>query len=204
MNKMLAVVVSCMFVGLVGCASTGNKASQSEQVKITVIETVPKGNQPDWVNGDEHFEKNSKMYYTAVTEGFTNLEASKRASFAAAQTKIAEQIKNNIGVVFGRSLEAEAGEDTTGGYLKNIFMSNVEKLEVSGIVSEKTYSEKIQEVNGYDSKVYWRTYTLASIPVSTYKNLVSRAFSNTSKQVAQNKSAKELLKEAESRFYEKD
>ncbi|WP_413854160.1 hypothetical protein [Candidatus Ruminimicrobium bovinum] len=203
MKKVLAVVISCMFVGLIGCASKGKVATNG--ATVNVIETVPKGSQPSWTNdGKEYFEKDGKMYYVTVAEGFANLEASKRASFAAAQTRVAEQIKNNIGVEFGRSLEAGSYEETTGGYLKDVFMSNVQKLQVSGIIAESTYSEKLQEVNGYDSKVYWRTYTLASIPVSTYKNLVSRAFSDTSKQVAQNKSAKELLKEAESRFYEKD
>ena len=205
MKKMLVVLISCMFVGLIGCASKGKTASSAGQATVNVIETVPKGSQPSWVkDGKEYFEEKDKMKYVAVAEGFTNLEAAKRASFAAAQTKVAEQIKNNIGVEFGRSLEAGAYDETTGGYLKDVFMSNVEKLQVSGIISESTYSEKIQEQNGYDSKVYWRTYTLASIPVSTYKNLVSRAFSDTSKQVVQNKSAKELLKEAEARFYNKD
>lgn len=204
MKKFVALMLGCMFLGFVGCASTGNQISQSDQMKMSVIETVPRGDQPSWVkDGKDYFEKDSKMYYVSVAEGFGNLEASKRASFASAQTKVAEQVKNTIGVEFGRSLEAGAYEESTGGYLKDVFMSNVEKIQVSGIVAESTYSEKIQEQNGYDSKVYWRTYTLASLPISTYKDLVRRAFTDTSKQVEQNKSAKELLKEAESRFYNK-
>lgn len=204
MKKSLVVAVSFMFLGLVGCASTGSTISQSSKVKMNVIETVPRGDQPSWVkDGKDYFEKDSKMYYVSVAEGFGNLEASKRASFASAQTKVAEQVKNTIGVTFGRSLETGAYEESTGGYLKDVFMSNVEKIQVSGIVAESTYSEKIQEQNGDDSKTYWRTYTLASIPVATYKDLVSGVFAKTSKQVSQNNSAKELLKEAENRFYKK-
>lgn len=203
MKKMLAVVVSCMFVGLIGCASSG-KVAQSDQLKLSVIETVPRGDQPSWVkDGKDYFEKDGKMYYTSVSEGFGNLEASKRASQAAVQTKIVEQVKNTIGVEFGRSLETGAYEESTGGYLKDVFMSNVNKVNVSGIVIESTYSERIQEQKGSESKIYWRTYSLASLPISTYKDLVKRAFDDTSKQVEQNKSAKEMLQEAEARFYNK-
>ena len=183
MKKMLAVAVSCMFVGLVGCSSTG-KIANEDQVKMSIIETVPRGDQPSWVkDGKDYFEKDSKMFYVSVAEGFGNLEASKRASMAAAQTKIAEQVKNTIGVEFGRSLEAGAYEESTGGYLKDVFMSNVNKVNISGVVIESTYNEKIQEQKGSESKVYWRSYSLASLPISTYKELVKRAFDDTSKQV---------------------
>lgn len=201
MKKLLAVSFSFMFFGLVGCVSKG-QISSVDQVKTTVLETIPKGDQPKWVaSGKEYYKEDSKMFYVAVAEGFANLEASKRASFAAAQTKVAEQVKNTIGVEFGRSLETGMNEDTTGGYLKDVFMSNVNKLSVSGIAVESTYTEKIQEQKGSDSKVYYRTYSLVSIPEATYKDLVKKAFDDTSAQVAQNKSAKDLLNEAEKRFY---
>ena len=143
------------------------------------------------------------MYYVAVAEGYGNLEASKRASSAAALTKVAEQVKNTIGVEFGRSLETGMYEETTGGYLKDVFMSNVNKINVSGVAVESTYTEKIQEQKGDESRVYYRTYSLVSIPESTYKDLVKKAFDDTSAQITQNKNAKELLKEAETRFYNK-
>lgn len=204
MKKTLFLSVSLAFLVLAGCASTG-KVSNSDQVKITVLETIPRGDQPDWVkNGKDFFQEKSKMFYVAVAEGFGNLEASKRASFASAQTKVAEQVKNTIGVEFGRSLETGMYEETTGGYLKDVFMSNVNKVNVSGIVVESTYTEKIQEQKGDESKVYYRTYSLVSIPEATYKDLVKKAFDDTSAQVQQNKSAQDLLKEAESRFYNKD
>jgi len=204
MKKGLVVALSFMFLGLVGCASSGSKISPEDQVKIKVIETVPKGDQPSWVkDGKDYFEKESKMYYVSVAEGFGNLEASKRASMAAVQTKIAEQVKNTIGVEFGRSLEAGAYEESAGGYLKDVFISNVNKVNISGVVVEATYSEKIQEQKGSESKLFWRSYSLASLPVSTYKDLVKRAFDDTSKQVEENKSAKQMLQEAEKRFYNK-
>ncbi len=204
MKKLFVVAFSFMFLGLAGCASTG-KINSADQVKITVLETIPKGDQPSWVkSGKDFYQENSKMFYVAVSEGFTNLEASKRASFASAQTKVAEQLKNTIGVEFGRSLETGMYEESTGGYLKDVFMSNVNKINISGVVVESTYSEKIQEQKGSDSKVYYRTYSLVSIPEATYKDLVKRAFSDTSAQVAQNKSAQDLLVEAEKRFYNKE
>ena len=205
MKKILAVSFSFLLLGLVcSCASKKGQISSKDQVKIAVIETIPNGGQPKWVkSGEEHYTEKGKMFYVSVAEGFNNLEASKRASFAAAQTKVAEQVKNTIGVEFGRSLETGMYEDNTGGYLKDVFMSNVNKLNISGVVVEETYTEKIQEQKGDESKVYYRTYSLVSLPEATYKDLVKRAFDDTSKQVEQNKSAKQLLQEAESRFYNK-
>lgn len=205
MKKILAVSFSFLFLGLItSCASKKGQISSKDQVKIAVIETIPNGGQPKWVkSGEEHYTEKGKMFYVSVAEGFNNLEASKRASFAAAQTKVAEQVKNTIGVEFGRSLETGMYEDNTGGYLKDVFMSNVNKLNISGVVVEETYTEKIQEQKGDESKVYYRTYSLVSLPEATYKDLVKRAFDDTSKQVEQNKSAKQLLQEAESRFYNK-
>lgn len=203
MKKVLAISFSFMFLALVGCSGKG-KISSKEQVKIAILETIPDGGQPGWVkDGKEHYIEKGKMYYIAVAEGYGNLEASKRASFATAQTKVAEQVKNTIGVEFGRSLETGMYEETTGGYLKDVFMSNVNKINVSGIAVESTYTEKIQEQKGDESKVYYRTYSLVSIPETTYKELVKKAFDDTSAQVQQNKSAKDLLIEAESRFYNK-
>lgn len=202
MKKLLAVAFSFMFLGLVGCASS--KVTNGNQLQITVLETVPKGDQPKWVKeGKDFYEKDGKMFYVAVSEGFGNLEASKRASSAAVQTKVVEQVKNTMSVEFGRSLETGAYEGSTGGYLKDVFLSNVNKVQVSGIVIESTYSERIQEQQNFDSKIYWRTYSLASIPKTTFEKLVQKAFDDTSKQVEQNKSAKEMLKEAEARFYNK-
>ena len=202
MKKFLVISFSFIFFGLIGCASK-SKVSPAEQVKMTVLETIPRGDQPKWVaSGKEYYTEDSKMFYVAVAEGFGNLEASRRASFAAAQTKVAEQVKNTIGVEFGRSLETGMYEETTGGYLKDVFMSNVNKISISGIAVEATYTEKIHEQKGNDSKVYYRTYSLVSIPEVTYKNLVKKAFDDTSVQISQNKSAKELLNEAEKRFYD--
>ena len=204
MKKILAITFSFLFLGLVSCASKKGQVSSEDQIKISVIETIPSGGQPDWVkNGKEHYTENSKMFYVAVAEGFNNLEASRRASFAAAQTKVAEQVKNTIGIEFGRSLETGMYEDNTGGYLKDVFMSNVNKINISGVTVESTYTERIQEQKGSESKIYYITYSLVSIPESTYKDLVKKAFDDTSKQVEQNKSAKQLLEEAESRFYNK-
>lgn len=203
MKKLIVVSFCFVFLGFIGCAGKG-KISGSEQVKITILETIPGGSQPSWVkDGKEHYIEKGKMYYVAVAEGYGNLEASKRASSAAALTKVAEQVKNTIGVEFGRSLETGMYEETTGGYLKDVFMSNVNKINVSGVAVESTYTEKIQEQKGDESRVYYRTYSLVSIPESTYKDLVKKAFDDTSAQITQNKNAKELLKEAETRFYNK-
>ena len=73
MKKLLAVSVSFMFLGLAGCASKG-QISSVDQVKTTVLETIPRGDQPKWVaSGKEYYKEDSKMFYIAVAEGFVKL-----------------------------------------------------------------------------------------------------------------------------------
>lgn len=204
MKKSLVIVVGFMLLGLLGCASTGGTggAVNEKKVEKNIVEKIPSMT-PDWViKGLPFEERNEKFYYVASVNEYEDLDVSKKVSFAEAQTMVARQIKETIRTRFGTALEATGkSRDDVGVYTKNIFISKVDDLQVSGIVLEGVYSEQIQEIRGNESKLYWRTYTLVSLPVSVYKDLVSGVFSKTSKQVSQNNSAKELLKEAEKNFY---
>ena len=46
MKKFLVISFSFIFCGLIGCASK-SKVSPAEQVKMTVLETIPRGDQPN-------------------------------------------------------------------------------------------------------------------------------------------------------------
>lgn len=192
-NIVLFMLGLCFFAA---CASTGSKSN------IKVLETVPNISEPSWVKtSDEYWERRGIYYYRGISEGLTNLEAAKRAATASAKTNLAEQVKSTIRVEFSKALEAGNYDDTTGGYLKDIFFSAVDNLTLSGVAQKESYVQHILESNGINEKLYYRAYALATVSVEDYNKLVKSAFSKTNAQVAANKSAKELAKETEERFW---
>lgn len=120
---------------------------------------------------------------------------------ATARTNMAEQVKSTIRSEFARALEAGNYDDSTGGYLKDVFFSAVDNLTVNGIVMQETYLQRLLESDGLQERMYYRAYVLARISVQDYNGVVKRAFTDTKAQVQANKSAKELVKETEARFW---
>lgn len=208
MNKILSVIFSFVLLCLVGCASSQTQKptviAESQQIKKTVIEKVPNIN-PDWIS-KESFIKDGKRFVIGFVEGFTNLQSSKIAAGNAAKTRFAQQIKDTFTAESASAIESGVGDSETGGYVKEVFYSSIDKLKVDGIMLEETYSEQIQEQNGSVNKIYWRSYCLASIPESKYKEVVDRAFDETEnqikkeKQTKQNESAKQLVEKLKEKF----
>ena len=189
----LFVLGLCFFAA---CSSTGPKTS------IKVLETIPNISEPSWVKvSNEYWEAKGVYYYRGTSEGLTNLEAAKRAANASAKTNLAEQVKSTVRAEFSRALEAGNYDETTGGYLKDTFFSAVDNLTLSGVALKESYLQHILQSDGINEKMYYRAYALATVSVEDYKKLVKSAFSNTNAQVAANKSAKELAKETEERFW---
>ena len=197
----LSAVFAALVLSLAGC---GGKALGPN---VKVIETIPANvSSPKWVESTKEFwEEKGAYFYRGLTEGMTNIQASKRSAQATAVTQMAEQIKATIRNEFSYALEAGAYDPTSGGYVKDVFMSVVDNLAVSGAVAIESYSQKVAEItDGNDGKVYWRSYVLLKIKEEDYKKLVKAAFDKTGAQLGANKSAKELTKETEKRFFEKE
>ena len=170
---------------------------------IKILETIPNIPAPDWVNSSKDFwEEKGSYHYRGMSEGMTNIEAAKRAASASARVNIAEQVKNTVRNEFSRAMEAGSYDETTGGYLKDVFFSAVDNLNMSGAVISDSYSQRILETSKSDEKTYYRSYVLAQITVDDYKKMVTMAFTDTSVQVSANKSAKELAAETEARFWQ--
>lgn len=185
---------------LMGCHS--KNILSTPQLSVKVVESIPNTSAPDWVNSTTEFwEAKGYYYYRGTAEGMTNLEAAKRAGNASARTNMAEQVKSTIRSEFARALEAGNYDDSTGGYLKDVFFSAVDNLTVNGIVMQETYLQRLSESDGLQERMYYRAYVLARISVQDYNGVVKRAFTDTKAQVQANKSAKELVKETEARFW---
>ena len=103
---------------------------------------------------------------------------------------------------FSRALEAGQYEETTGGYLKDVFFSAVDNLTLSGIVVSESYLQHLLETGDAQDRLYYRAYVLAKVSVKDYRQLVQTAFSDTKAQVHANKSAKQLAQETEARFWD--
>lgn len=170
---------------------------------IKILETIPNIPAPDWVNSSkDYWEENGNYLYRGMSEGMTNVEAAKRAASASARVNIAEQVKNTVRNEFSRAMETGSYDETTGGYLKDVFFSVVDNLNMSGAVISDSYSQRILETNKDSEKTYYRSYVLAQISIDDYKQMVKTAFTDTSVQVSANKSAKELAAETEARFWQ--
>ena len=214
MNKMLAVVVSCMFVGLVGCASTGNSGSATsgsaaQKFQINVVDRIPggpNGSQPKWAEniGKDDKSDKEKIYYVASIDGYEDVDVSKKVAISEAQTLFAQEIKLEIRQRGANAIEQYGKSlDNKGDYVKNIFISAVKDLKVQGLAVEDIYSERIQEIQGSESKLYWRTYTRVSISRANYDKVAQMAFDKTKTAISpQDKSAKKLVEDAEVGFFE--
>lgn len=201
MKKELMLCLLLAGVGLISACSTKN-VLQTPQLNVKVVETIPATSAPDWVNSTQEFwEKGGQYFYRGTAEGFTNLEAAKRAAAANARVSLAEQVKNVVRSEFSRALEAGVYDETTGGYLKDVFSSVVDNLPLSGVQIRESYLQHLLEISDMSQRLYYRAYILASLSKSDYNKLVRAAFSDTKAQIAANKSAKQLAVETEDRFW---
>lgn len=188
-------------LGLMTACSSKNMV-KTPQLSVKVLETIPATSAPDWVNSTQEFwEKGGTYFYRGTAEGYTNLETAKRAASAGARVSIAEQVKNVVRNEFSRAMEAGAYDDTTGGYLKDVFFSAVDNLTLSGVQIRESYLQHLLETGDMSERMYYRAYVLASISKADYNKLVRAAFTDTKAQVSANKSAKQLAAETEERFW---
>ena len=201
MKKELMLGLLATGVGLLSACGSKN-VLQAPQLQVKVVETIPATSAPDWVNSTREFwEQGGQYFYRGTAEGFANLEAAKRAAAAGARVSLAEQVKIVVRNEFSRALEAGAYDETTGGYLKDVFFSAVDNITLSGVQIRESYLQHLLETGDRAERLYYRAYVLASISQSDYNKLVRAAFSDTQAQVAANKSAKQLAAETEARFW---
>lgn len=196
MNRKYMYGLLLLCVGLL-TACGGNKVKDG----IQILETIP-SSAPKWMDSTQEFwETKGVYYYRGTSEGYANIATAKRVAEAAAAGNMVRQVKNIVRNEFSSALEAGAYEDHTGGYVKDVFFSAVDNLEVSGAKMQDSFLQHIKEVNGLNSKMYYRAYVLVTISKEDYNKMVERAFTDTKKQVAANKSAKELAAQTEERFW---
>ncbi len=202
MKKQMKICL--LLAGIILLSACGAKnVINTPQLSVKVVETIPAAAAPDWVNSTQEFwEKDGRYFYRGTAEGFTNLEAAKRAASANARVNLAEQIKNVVRNEFSRALEAGAYDENTGGYLKDVFFSAVENITLSGVEVQQSYLQRLLESNDMNQRLYYRAYVLSAISKTDYYKLVRAAFSDTKAQVAANKSAKQLALETEARFWQ--
>ncbi|MDR0485953.1 MAG: hypothetical protein LBH29_04430, partial [Elusimicrobiota bacterium] len=161
--KKLVYIAGVLLFAIV-LSSCGGGTNLKDAPKITVIEKVPNISTPKWVERSQDFwEEKGSYFYRGMSEGMTNVQASRRAAEAAATTALAQQVKATVRNEFTNALESESYNSTTGGYLKDIFFSVVDNLTISGAAVSESFSEHISMASDTENKVYWRSYVLVRI-----------------------------------------
>ena len=192
MKIIYILIIVSVILNINGCA-------KSHSIKI--IETIPNVSVPSWVNNTKEFwQDKDNFYYRGTTEGTTRIEESKRIATASARIKIAEQIKNEIKSDFIVTIQANS--DTTDLYIKDIFISKVDGIVITGSTIVESYLQKIQESTKNErEKIYYRCYILMQISKKDYEKTAKMAFEDTTNQLADdNKIA--LTQKIEKNFWE--
>ena len=175
MKKIYILIIVSVVLNINGCA-------KSHSIKI--IETIPSVSTPSWVNNTKEFwQDKDNFYYRGTTDGTTRIEESKRIATASARLKIAEQIRNEIKSDFIVAIQANA--DTTDLYIKDIFISKVDGIVITGSTIVESYLQKIQEsTKNEKEKIYYRCYILMQISKNDYEKTAKMAFEDTINQLA--------------------
>jgi len=192
MKIIYILIIVSVVLNINGCA-------KSHSIKI--IETIPSVSTPSWVNNTKEFwQDKDNFYYRGTTDGTTRIEESKRIATASARLKIAEQIRNEIKSDFIVAIQANA--DTTDLYIKDIFISKVDGIVITGAIIVESYLQKIQEsTKNEKEKIYYRCYILMQISKNDYEKTAKMAFEDTTNQLADdNKIA--LTQKIEKNFWE--
>jgi len=193
MKKIYILLIAFIILNVNGCAKS---------YSIKIIETIPNNvSVPTWVNNTKEFwQDKDNFYYRGTTEGTTRIEESKRIATASARIKIAEQIKNEIKNDFIVVIQANSND--TDLYIKDIFVSKVDGIVITGSTIVESYLQKIQEsTKNEKEKIYYRCYILMQISKKDYEKTAKMAFEDTTNQLADdNKIA--LTQKIEKNFWE--
>jgi len=176
MKKIYILLIAFIILNVNGCAKS---------YSIKIIETIPNNiSVPTWVNNTKEFwQDKDNFYYRGTTEGTTRIEESKRIATASARIKIAEQIKNEIKSDFIVTIQANS--DTTDLYIKDIFISKVDGIIITGSAIVESYLQKIQEsTKNEKEKTYYRCYILMQISKKDYEKTAKMAFEDTANQLS--------------------
>ena len=178
------------------------QTQQQKENTFTILETIPKGETPNWIDKNI-FEENSNI--CIVTKNFyfnKDLNEEIKENFVKQEKeRIMTDLKNKIFINFAEiSLELNAYKDNNGKFLREKFLTNVEKITIPELFVD-TYFEKIEESNGKAKTQYWNIFILFALPKEKYNEKIKDVFTKTYRQVEQNPQATELLKEIENKFY---
>lgn len=176
MKKIYILLIAFIILNVNGCAKS---------YSIKIIETIPNNiSVPTWVNNTKEFwQDKDNFYYRGTTEGTTRIEESKRIATASARIKIAEQIKNEIKNDFIVVIQANSND--TDLYIKDIFVSKVDGIVITGSTIVESYLQKIQEsTKNEKEKIYYRCYILMQISKKDYEKTAKMAFEDTINQLA--------------------
>lgn len=191
-------LVVLAFVTLaVGCASK-RKISKMSPGEEQVVDRIP-DRAPAWLNVP--FEETKQRYFfkgeaARAHEGALGM----RQARANGIQSLVEAIKIKARSEFSEAVRGvNVSDQALGRYLDNVVAWTSENVQVSGIVPEGEYREKVQ-VRTYDGvKYYYNCYTRLSIPIENYLRAREAALTRSVAE-AQDSEAKALAHEAKEKL----
>ncbi len=191
------LVVLGVLVLVSGCASKQDIANMSlgeEQV----VERIPDP-APEWLNMP-YEESGERLLFKGEASRGSDVSLCLRQSKANAVQNLVEAIN-----VKGRSEFSEAvrgvnvSEAALGRYLDSVIAWTSENIQVSGIVTQDEYREKVQ-VRTYEGvSYYYNCVSRLSVPVESYQHARQAALTRAVVE-AQDDEAKALALEAKARL----
>lgn len=181
-------VIASIVLNITGCVKSHN---------IKIIETIPKMSTPYWVNDTRKWwEDNDNFYYKGMIEtkeiteknGSTRMATaneSERIATAFVREAMAEEIKNTITSAFMSVIQANFNYADT--QIKDVFISKVDGMVITGSTIVESYLQKIQEsTENEKEKIYYRCYLLMQISKKDYEKTVKMTFEDTTSQLSDN------------------
>lgn len=188
MKVIQILVIASIFLNITGCAKSHN---------IKIIETNPNISPPYWVNNTKKWwEDNVNFYYKSMIElkeiteenGSTSMATaneSERMAEVYVRNEMAEEIKITITSAFMSVIQANFNYADT--QIKNVFISQVDGMVITGSKIAESYLQKIIETTGNGKeKIYYRCYLLMQISKKDYEKTVKMAFEDTTNQLSDN------------------
>ena len=182
-RKFLASGLALVFFsGMCGCSGKGLSAAGPGS---RVIKRVPSQGRPDWMKSVRNFWiQNGTIYYYGVSEGEGDLQSSLENAEAAAAAGLAEQLKTMLRTEYMTAMGKRNMHQAARQTIEQTLAALLDELALPrGVVFPEKYSEKVAEVRGGKTRVFYRSWVLSTMDAVEYDELFYRTAVSMKKEV---------------------
>ena len=181
----------------VGCASS-TKITKMKQGEERVVDRIP-DRPPKWLDTPFEETKESLLVKGEASKGVDGAICVRQAKANAVQ-HLVEAVKIKARSEYSEAVRGvNVSEASLGRYLDSVIAWTSENIEVSGIVPQGEYREKVL-VRTYDgARYYYNCFARLSVPIESYLRAREAALSRSTAE-AQDADAKALAEKAKEKL----